>query len=180
MVIPLRKAATVTGVVRERGTGPCPSPASEMTFGPLGGERPDSAKTDAQGRYTFPSLPGEVEDLAASNAAVACRDRPGQRTGKISRSPRGRAGSSWSLGRQCPPLRRSGSWCATSRASPSPTRRISAESSARRDIWSTDDRGESALDRDRAGGRGDDLEAHRHERMTDRTGEGRRRRARSP
>ncbi len=57
--IPLRKTATVTGVVRERGTGR-PIPGVELYFSPLRGSKTLSGRTDDQGRYTFPSLPGQM------------------------------------------------------------------------------------------------------------------------
>ena len=57
--IRLRKSVIVTGLVRERGTGR-PVPGVEMSFGPLRGGEQLNGKTDAEGRYSFPSLPGEV------------------------------------------------------------------------------------------------------------------------
>jgi hypothetical protein len=57
VVIPLRKPVAVTGVVRERGTGR-PVPGAVMHFSRLQGGMVTTATTDAQGRYTFRSLPG--------------------------------------------------------------------------------------------------------------------------
>ncbi len=58
VVVPLRKTATVTGLVRERGTGR-PVPNAEMHLSPARGGMVRTARTDARGRYTFSSLPGK-------------------------------------------------------------------------------------------------------------------------
>ena len=58
VVVPLRKTATITGLVRERGTGR-PVPNAEMHLSPARGGMIRTARTDAQGRYTFTSLPGK-------------------------------------------------------------------------------------------------------------------------
>ena len=59
--IPLREAATVTGLVLERGTGK-PVPGIQATLIYIGASRNGSqnVKTDDRGRYTFKALPGEV------------------------------------------------------------------------------------------------------------------------
>jgi hypothetical protein len=59
VVVPLRKAVIVTGVVRERGTGR-PVPAVELSLFRLTGGQTFTGKTDAQGRYTFSTLPGKL------------------------------------------------------------------------------------------------------------------------
>ena len=56
--IPLRPAATVTGVIRERGTGR-PVAGVELYFMGLRGGKTQRGRTDDQGRYTFSCLPGE-------------------------------------------------------------------------------------------------------------------------
>ncbi len=56
-VVPLHKAVTITGVVRERDTGR-PVPGAEMHLSPARGGMVRTAKTDARGRYTFSSPPG--------------------------------------------------------------------------------------------------------------------------
>jgi hypothetical protein len=57
VVVPLRKAVTITGVVRERQTGR-PVAGAEINLSPARGGMVHTAKTDARGRYTFSSLPG--------------------------------------------------------------------------------------------------------------------------
>lgn len=57
VVVPLRKLVTITGLVRERGTGR-PVPGAEMGLAPAGGGMVRPTKTDAQGRYSFSTLPG--------------------------------------------------------------------------------------------------------------------------
>ena len=55
--IPLRKAATITGVVRERGTGR-PVPGVELYFGPLrGGKTPDRPRPTPRGDTRSPACP---------------------------------------------------------------------------------------------------------------------------
>ncbi len=75
VVVPLRKTVTITGVVRERATGR-PMPGAEMHLSPVRGGMVRTAKTDAQGRYTFTSLPGKW-DVSLSKLPPALIQAPG-------------------------------------------------------------------------------------------------------
>jgi Carboxypeptidase regulatory-like domain len=163
LVIPLRKTATITGVVRERGTGRS-VPGVEMTFGPLRGGKTLFGKTDAEGRYTFPSLPGEVR-ISLFRMPPTHVAPPGQHwkdfhvaegAGRIELEPREAIPAA-------PPLR---IVVRDEAGKPVANATITASSLARIDVLATDVRGESTL----AGiaPRGEiTIEAHRHERMTD-------------
>ncbi len=76
VVVPLRKATAVTGVVRERGTAR-PVPGVQMHSAPLRGGTVTTATTDSQGRYTFPSLPGKMR-LSAFRLPPTLVLAPGQ------------------------------------------------------------------------------------------------------
>ena len=151
LVIPLRKTATITGVVRERDTGrPVPGVRLWMTFGPLRGGRSWHAKTDAEGRYTFPSLPGEVR-ISLMRMPPTHVAPPGQHwkdfkvaegAGRIELEPREALVAA-------PPLRivvRDEGGKAVANAT------ITANSYARTDVLATDDRGEFTVTGDRAEG----------------------------
>ncbi len=58
VVVPIRKLVTITGIVREHGTGR-PVPGAEMHLAPAQGGMVRKTKTDAQGRYSFSTLPGK-------------------------------------------------------------------------------------------------------------------------
>ena len=62
--IPLRKPATITGVIRERGTGR-PVQGIELSFHRFPGGKTVKGETDAQGRYTFTTLPGTAGSTRA-------------------------------------------------------------------------------------------------------------------
>jgi hypothetical protein len=64
--IPLKAGATVTGLFLERGTGK-PVPGVSVTLFPLDANRNgnQTVKTDAHGRFTFQSLPGQVRVIAS-------------------------------------------------------------------------------------------------------------------
>jgi hypothetical protein len=57
--VPLRKAATITGLIRERGTGR-PIAGAEVHLYPSGGGIVRTARTDEGGGYTFYSRPGPM------------------------------------------------------------------------------------------------------------------------
>ena len=74
MEIPLKTAVIVTGLFLERGTGK-PVPGVSVTLIYLGGSRNGSqtAETDAHGRYTLQSLPGQVRVSSSSFPATHVR-----------------------------------------------------------------------------------------------------------
>jgi len=163
LVIPLRKTATITGVVRERGTGR-PVPGVEMTFGPLRGGKTLFGKTDAEGRYTFPSLPGAVR-ISLMQMPPTHVAPPGQHwkdfqvaegAGRIELEPREALLAA-------PPLQ---IVVRDEAGKPVASATITAQSLARTDMLATDDRGESSLSGVAPGGEVT-IEAHRHERTTD-------------
>ena len=73
--IPLRRVATITGLVREQGTGQ-PIAGAEVILYPSGGGVTRSAKTDEQGRYAFFSRPGAMT-VSLSLAPPTHARRPG-------------------------------------------------------------------------------------------------------
>ncbi len=58
VVIPLRRTITITGLLREHRSGK-PVPGVQIELSPLRGGKGRSTRTDAQGRYTLTSLPGQ-------------------------------------------------------------------------------------------------------------------------
>ncbi|MGP0063644.1 MAG: carboxypeptidase regulatory-like domain-containing protein [Isosphaeraceae bacterium] len=164
IAILLRKPATITGVIKERGTGR-PVPGAELYLIPLRrAGKTLSARTDAEGRYTFPSLPGEVRislfrmpPTYVAMPGVQWKDfTVAEGAGRIEMEPREAIPAA-------PPLRiavRDEAGKPVSRAS------ISAEWTAHRTTQATDDRGETELS-GIAPGDEVTIEAHRHDRATD-------------
>ncbi len=76
LVVPLRRTVTVTGLVRERGTGR-PVPDAEMYLSPMQGGTTHRATTDAQGRYIYSVLPGKWR-VSSFKLPPAFSEAPGQ------------------------------------------------------------------------------------------------------
>jgi hypothetical protein len=76
VTVPLRKAVTITGLVRERDTGR-PVPGAEMHLSPAGGGMVRTAATDDKGRYKFAGLPGKWQ-VSPSRLPPTLVSAPGQ------------------------------------------------------------------------------------------------------
>ncbi len=84
--IPLRPAATIAGIVRDRGTG-TPVPGVKLWLVPSGGGESGHAETDAQGRYTFRTLARKAKVIVTDAPPSHVRDG-GQRPKGV-HDPRG-------------------------------------------------------------------------------------------
>ena len=134
--------------------GPARRRASRWIRPVAGWEDPARPRPTPRGDTRSRACPAQVRMLVMRMPPTHVRSAD-QRTGRSSRSPRGgpdRAGPDREAIPRAP--RRSGSWCATRRANPSPMRRSPAQSSSR-GCMLVDRRPRRVRPRrDRAGGRG--------------------------
>ena len=162
VTIPLRPAATIAGVVRERGTG-APVPGVRLWMVPSGVGTGGQTVTDAQGRYTFRTIERKARVLVTDAPPSHVRSgNPEQKEFSIPKGP-GRIDLGPIEIPCAAPLR----FVVRDEAGqPAPNATILARSLSRQDRLVADDRGEITVT-GIAPGDSVTIEAHRHERMTD-------------
>jgi protocatechuate 3,4-dioxygenase beta subunit len=103
--IPLRRAAEVTGVIRERGTG-APVPGVRVALFRPSESSGGDARTDAEGRYRFRSLPGKARAFLSEVPPTHIRTPAAFRDEFQVPTPPGRVElPPVELGRAAPPLK---------------------------------------------------------------------------